>query len=379
MTGFVKTTGRSGVVVWIGLWVASAFGFVLGNALARPSSPQAKPGIEVRAEVDRNTITIGDRITYTITIVHDESLKVQQPGPGANLGQFEIKDYHIAEPRHENGRLVEQFRYVISVFDTGRFVIPPFPVAVSLGDTSQPVVVQSEAIPIYVKSVLNSPNAELKDIKPPVVPPVNYWRWVLLAGGVLLLMGLALLGWYGYRRRKEGQPLFRKEVIRPAHEIALEAIQALRESDLLARQDYKTFFTRLSDIVRTYLENRFFVPAMEATTDEILEAISSLDLEAEHRGRLEQVLRLCDLVKFARYQPEPTEIEGALAMTKAFVQGTRIEFEPVEVLRPQTGEGEPAKPAPPGNERGKPDPEANQDSNKHPPDPQGNRPGRGER
>ncbi|RMG62295.1 MAG: hypothetical protein D6715_12410, partial [Calditrichaeota bacterium] len=264
---------------------------------------------------------------------------------GANLGQFEIKDYHIDEPRHENGQVVEQFRYVISVFDTGRFVIPPFPVAVAVSDTGRPIVVQSEAIPIYVKSVLNSPDAELKDIKPPLVPPVDYWRWALLIGTALLVLGLAVLGWYVYRRRKQGQPLFRKEVIRPAHEIALEALQALRQSDLLAQQAYKAFFTRLSEIMREYLENRFFVPALEATTDEIVEAVAGLELEEEHCQRLEQVLRLCDLVKFARYQPEPTEIEGALAMTETFVQGTRLEFQPVEVIHPETGEGEPTPPA----------------------------------
>ncbi|RMG67493.1 MAG: hypothetical protein D6715_04655, partial [Calditrichaeota bacterium] len=107
MTGFAETRG------WV--WLVMLLVWAGARAGQGPhTAPPDQGGIEVRAAVDRNTITIGDRITYTLTIVHPESLQVQQPGPGANLGQFEIKDYHIDEPRHENGQVVEQFRYVIS-------------------------------------------------------------------------------------------------------------------------------------------------------------------------------------------------------------------------------------------------------------------------
>jgi hypothetical protein len=185
--------------------------------------------IRVQAEVDKSVITIGDRITYTLTIQHEKGLHIQQPGPGANLGQFEIKDYHIENPVEKDNLVTQKFNYQISVFDTGKFVIPPFPVAFSESDTSRKYqLIQSEPIEIFVKSVLTSENAEIKDIKPPLSIPFNYRKWILFGSAGLLLIAGGILLFYIIRQHKRGIPLFRKEVIRPAHEIALEALAELK-------------------------------------------------------------------------------------------------------------------------------------------------------
>ena len=52
-----------------------------------------RPLIEVNSSVDTSRITIGDRITYTLSIDHVDTMRVEKPGAGVNLGQFEIKDY----------------------------------------------------------------------------------------------------------------------------------------------------------------------------------------------------------------------------------------------------------------------------------------------
>ena len=62
------------------------------------SSILADSLIRVGVEVDKSVITIGDRINYKLTIENDKTLRIEQPGPGANLGQFEIKDYLILDP-----------------------------------------------------------------------------------------------------------------------------------------------------------------------------------------------------------------------------------------------------------------------------------------
>jgi hypothetical protein len=57
-----------------------------------------RPLIEVQSSVDTSLITIGDRIKYTVSIDHVEGMRVEQPGAGVNLGQFEIKNYNIIPP-----------------------------------------------------------------------------------------------------------------------------------------------------------------------------------------------------------------------------------------------------------------------------------------
>ncbi len=293
----------------------------------------SQPLIRVAAQVDKSVITIGDRITYTLTITHHKNLSIEKPGPGANLGQFEIKDYRIYDPVRKDDLVTEKFEYSISVFDTGKFVIPPFPVAFTTSDTSRKYqIIKSEPIEIYVKSVLTAQDATLKDIKPPVSIPFDYWYWVWRGIVLLLLIAAGLAALYIIRRRKAGKPLFRKEVIRPAHEIALEALTELKSRwrDMLANGEHKALFTEISDILRKYLENRFFIQAMEETTYEIRHSLQEMELEEEAQQRVIQVLELADQVKFAKYIPGETETEHCLGLLEDFINETKLVFEAVE-------------------------------------------------
>ena len=290
--------------------------------------------IEIEARVDKNVITIGDRITYTITIRHAPGVRVENPGPGVNLGMFEIKDYQIHEPVEKDGFIQESFEYRISVYDTGRFVIPPFPVAFFTSDTTQqPQIITSDPVEIYVESVLTSADAELKDIKPPLTIPFDYRKWIVL--GLAGLLGVLLLGggYYVYRKRQRGEPIFSKEIIQPAHEIAFSELEQLLNSGLMARKEWKTFFTLLSDILRRYVENRFFVPAMEDTTSELMYALREMNIETAALEKLEKTLEVCDLVKFARYEPDVREVDRVIQQARDFIEATKLEFQTVEVLQ----------------------------------------------
>lgn len=293
--------------------------------------------IRVKAGVDKAVITIGDRITYTLTIEHAPGVRVEQPGPGANLGQFEIKDFKIYDPVKTDSLVSQRFEYQISVFDTGKFVIPPFPVAFAPSDTARKFqIIRSEAIPIAVKSVLSAEDHEIHDIKPPQGVPFPY-RTYALYGGLLLGLIALLTGVYFYlRSRRRGVPFLRKTSIRPAHEIALEALAALK-SDWETRFDageFKALYTDLTDILRRYLENRFFIPALEATTNEILTALDELDLPQTVREQIGSVLSAADLVKFAKHIPEKSDFPAAVARAEAVIDATRLDLEAVPAEEP---------------------------------------------
>lgn len=293
--------------------------------------PGQSPLIEVKAEVDKSVITIGDRITYRLTIRRDKSLHIQSPGQGANLGIFEIKDYQFHPPKEENGRVIEQFDYVISVFDTGRYVIPPFPIAFLPSDTAdQYQFISSEPIEIYVESILTAEDTEIRNIKPPKMIPRDYLQMALIAGAILLLMAAIFGGYWIYKKRKEGQPLFRREPIRPAHEIALAELQTLLESSLLIEGNFKGFYSVLSDILRRYIERRFYIKALEETTSEILMSLEEVEIDSPSIELVRTILRESDLVKFAKYAPEETDIQKTVEQTKQFILQTRLEFIPLE-------------------------------------------------
>ncbi len=310
---------RSSIWIWLLLIVTAGL----------LSAQDSKPLIDVQAEVDTAQITIGDRIRYTLTIDHIKDMRVEQPGPGANLGQFEIKDYQIYDPETYDDRIRLRYTYVISVFDTGKFVIPPFPVAYFPADSAGDYrIIEASPIDITVNSVINDDKKELKDIKDPIWIPFDYTLIAVAAVIVILLAAAGFFGYRLYRQKKEQGYLFKPpEPPRPAHELALEQLAGLLEKDHLANGQFKLFYSELSEILRRYIEGRFFVPALEETSREILQEMEKQELNEGLQPVLKDFLELADLVKFARYIPDQAENQQAPESVRSFVNETKIEFE----------------------------------------------------
>jgi hypothetical protein len=111
---------------------------------------------------------------------------------------------------------------------------------------------------------------------------------------------------------------------RPAHEIALEELNRLEAEKLWQQGNFKMYHTRLSDIIRAYIEHRWQIPALEQTTDEILSGFSKGMLEEELYRKLKHLLETADLVKFAKLQPVAYENEACMADSFALVRQTAV-------------------------------------------------------
>jgi hypothetical protein len=321
---YMKKRFNKRVRIWALLFIL----FYHGNSYCR----QVKPLIEVNSTVDTSVITIGDRITYSISIEHADTLRVAQPGEGVNLGQFEIKDYKIYDPIKKDGRILKKYEYVISVFDTGKFTIPPFPIAYFPTDsTADYKITEAGAINIYVKSVIQDEKRELRDIKQPVDIPYNYFFLVSVIIIGLLLIVIGFLVYKFYKKRKEKGYLFKvPEPLRPAHEIALESLDELLARDLIEQGKIKEFYITLSDIIRRYMEGRYYISALEETSAEILVEMRGQDITQDLYEKLKELLELSDLVKFAKYLPTDEENKNAPENTRQFINETKIEFKPME-------------------------------------------------
>jgi len=289
-----------------------------------------RPLIEVKSAVDTSRITIGDRITYTLSIDHIDTMRVEKPGEGVHLGQFEIKDYKIYDPVKEEGRILEKFEYVISVFDTGTFVIPPFPVAYfpedSLGDYK---LIEASAITINVESVIQDEERQLKDVKPPIEIPYDYILLFSVLSSIVLIGILVYVGYRFYLKRKEtGYFIKSPEPPRPAHEVALEALEELQKKNLISDGLIKEFYIEISEIIRRYVEGRYFIPALEETSREILRELDGQGISEEMLVKAKDMLDLSDLVKFAKYKPSDDENKSVIDWGREFIEGTMVIFIP---------------------------------------------------
>lgn len=304
--------------------------FALLLYILSPSAPvfaQERKGesIAVTTHASRNTVYIGDKFVYTITVDADPEFTVKIPQFSENIGSFDIVDVAEAEPRKREGLLVYQRRYTLYSFTTGSHTIPA-PVVFYTDAAGRKLEIEAEAVTVEVKSVLPADEEpqDIKDIPGPVELPVNNTPFLIriVAGMLVIVGGAAAFLWL--RRRKT----FQEETVKkPPHVIAYEQLESLMASGLIEAGRIEEYYVSLSDAVRTYLENRFGLRAPEMTTEEFLAAAAKDSrLKDEHKKFLSRFLVHCDLVKFARYGPDVAEMKSAYESARQFVR----ESAPVE-------------------------------------------------
>src|SRR5579872_6584947 len=150
---------------------------------------------------------------------------------------------------------------------------------------------------------MHGTNNDIRALKPPIEIP-DLWLWVIWIVGALALAAALYFAWQ-YWRRKASQPVVIPVI--PPHE---RARQKLQEALALISEP-RPFCIAVSDIVRLYLEERFNFHAPERTTEEFLHELKQTELLLpDQKQSLGEFLSVCDMVKFARYEPGRPELEA---------------------------------------------------------------------
>lgn len=170
---------------------------------------------------------------------------------------------------------------------------------------------------------------KLHDIRGPVEIPSPWdWLWQLLWIGIIALILWGL--WKAWLRWKN-RP--REVQVVSAHTKALAEL----EQALSLLSDPNAFCTRVSTILRRFLESRFNLHAPERTTEEFLHELRIIRrLTPDQKETLAGFLSQCDLVKFARLEPSEEELLHLHRTAKRLIQETEPEEQP-----------QPQKPPPP--------------------------------
>ena len=159
---------------------------------------------------------------------------------------------------------------------------------------------------------------DIRDIKGLVPLPHNLW-W--LGGLLLLIAAAAAIFWF--RKRRRATTLAEAVAAPSPYEAAIRALRQLREEN----PTVEVFYTRLSDIVRRYLEDQMGLRAPERTTEEFLYEVSrDHALAGEHRELLGAFLQESDLVKFARFRPQEEDRQRAFEAAEGFIKETAPEL-----------------------------------------------------
>jgi hypothetical protein len=283
-------------------------------------------GQKATAVIDTNNILIGDHVNLKLSFTFPAKGIVIWPAINDTITKnIEIINLSKLDTTFTSDKNNITFNQTITItsFDSGSFVIPPIDFAFHLpGDTSK-IHSFTSPLTLYVNTIPVDTNLAIKDIKAPLRAPITFKEmlpWIL---GAIGLIAIILITVYIVRKRMKKQPLisFNKVVI-PAHIKALQKLEEMREKKIWQKGMVKEFHSELSDILRTYIEEVYNIPAMEMISEEIIYKLKSTSIEEESVKKLQNILRLADMVKFAKFSPLPDENDFNLRNAVIFVNET---------------------------------------------------------
>ncbi|MDI6704299.1 MAG: BatD family protein [bacterium] len=279
--------------------------------------------VKIKAEINKQHITIGDQVVYTLIVENHPKVKIDAPiDIYPKLSKFEVKNHRVIGPRRRWGKVIAKYKYTIAAFNTGKYIIPA--VTLEYKDMEGKVrYVSSKPISIFVKSVRRkSDKDDIRDIKPPLRIPYS-WVFYLILSIPLLFGVLGIFGYHFCKKRKSKDSIFDSTPKRPPEEVAYERLERLGEMDLLKQGKIKEYYIILSEIIRHYLEERYGISVLDKTTNEVFQKMKEINITKKHCLLIRDFLAYCDLVKFAKHKPEEGRIEKDFGIAREIVDLTK--------------------------------------------------------
>jgi len=301
---------KRGVLIWIISWyAATAFSQIL----------------TVRSSFGSDSAMIGEQLDYTITAETRPGVEVTLPEYTDTItAQIEIIETYPADTVSAGNKKTVSRKYRVTSFAPGWNTIPPQPVSFRAGEFTDTVYTTANLLTVLTPEV--DPESDIRPIKPPVNTPLNFaeiFPWLLIGvGGFLLITLVWALIWI-WRQKTKDPEQFEQAPSEPAHVIAFRDLEALKNQKLPENGMVKEYYSRLTEVIRQYMTRQFGIHAMESTTLEILEAFSVQNTGSEELNKkLENLLMLADLVKFAKEDPTPVENTTHMRSAVGFVEQT---------------------------------------------------------
>ncbi len=285
--------------------------------------------ISVKSMFERDSMMIGDQVTFTLHVEAAENVNFKLPELKDTLSRNIEVLFPISSDTTvmDHTRVVDQ-KYMITSFESGIQLVPAQPVVYEAGEINDTAL--SMPLMIQVFEPVVDTTQQIRPIKPPMNTPLSFREvlpWIGVGVLGLLLIASIVVLIRRYRRRKKYPILYSQKPQEPAHVIAFRELDRLKEEKVWEKGFIKLYYSRLTEITRHYIERRFEIPAMESTTDEILFSFHRSNAEDVLLDEmLKELLELADLVKFAKEDPLPVDNQTNLNNAYLFVQKTYPTF-----------------------------------------------------
>ena len=297
--------------------------------------------VSVEAMIDSIQILVGQQAHVTLTAVAKENSKVEFPQfkptqmitPGVEvLGSQELESQ-----QEDNGFVTRATVYTLTSFDDTLYYLPPMTVKID----GKPYKSKSLALKVLTIDVDTTNVDQFFGPKDVQDNPFQWSDWSLTFWLSVLMLVLLAICYYLYLRMRDDKPIITHiRIVKKLlpHQKAMQQIEQIKAEKMVTAEDSKEYYTRLTDTIHKYIEERYGFSAMEMTSSEIIAKL----METQDEGALSELRHLfltADLVKFAKYSTLINENDMNLVNAIDFINQTKLENEPVEeTVKPQLSE-----------------------------------------
>ncbi len=281
--------------------------FIIALVLLQPAPVFAQETVDITFTItgdsEQSSFTVGDVILLALEIHHPSGSRAIPPALPEQWGSFEVRSQSPAQIETlPDGSHITHQQIAVTLFSPGEHTTPAFDITLrtAAGEFQE---LPAPSLTIYINSVLQPGDTQLRDLKPQADMDTPF-PW-LAAGLMTILAALVVWRLYEKRKRTAGIPAAKTPDPRPPHEIALAELARIKQMRLPEQARFQEYYTLLGDCLRCYLEAGYNLRALERTTAEISIELERAAFPPETVQGFLALLRECDLVKFARFQPSP--------------------------------------------------------------------------
>ena len=296
------------------------------------------PQVSVEAKIDSLEMVIGQQTDVTVTVTAKEGDQVEFPNfkplqqiiPGVEI----VESGPMTTSGKSDGSCLFQRNYTLTSFDGKLYYLPPFAVKVN-GKEYKSKSLALKVLEIEVDTTNVDKFFGPKDVQD---NPFSWQEWSVIFWLSLIMLAMISITYYLYLRLRDNKPIVAKiRIIKRLlpHQKAMKEIEAIKADKMVMSENQKEYYTKLTDTLRKYIEERYGFRAMEMTSSEIIDRLTETQ-DSQALDELRLLFNTADLVKFAKYSTLINENDMNLVNAIEFINKTKVENQVEEIVeKPQ--------------------------------------------
>ena len=294
--------------------------------------------VSVEAKIDSLEMVIGQQTDVTVTVTAKEGDQVEFPNfkplqqiiPGVEI----VESGPMTTSGKSDGSCLFQRNNTLTSFDGKLYYLPPFAVKVN-GKEYKSKSLALKVLEIEVDTTNVDKFFGPKDVQD---NPFSWQEWSVIFWLSLIMLAMISITYYLYLRLRDNKPIVAKiRIIKRLlpHQKAMKEIEAIKADKMVMSENQKEYYTKLTDTLRKYIEERYGFRAMEMTSSEIIDRLTETQ-DSQALDELRLLFNTADLVKFAKYSTLINENDMNLVNAIEFINKTKVENQVEEIVeKPQ--------------------------------------------